>query len=184
MALELHHLDEVTRKHMIAEIERDVESGKLYISPRLTQECAETYATLLIDAATNGHEVSLAEQLVRNNGFKAHEIRNTKNGPVSAKVPSSAPHTLSEGEFNRFYMRGLCERAKSEGHTKVIVYRAKYVENPRPESEVLIGTDVEVEQLLKDLRENIGSGTILGVPGGPNSGLSVRLPPLPLKTQP
>ena len=84
---------------------------------------------------------------------------------------------LSEGEFNRFYMRGLCERAKEEGHTHVLLYRAKFAEHPRAESEVLIGSEIEVDQLLADLRKHIRIDTALGLPPGPNSGLSIRLPP-------
>ncbi|HEY5213810.1 MAG TPA: hypothetical protein VIJ38_12405 [Acidobacteriaceae bacterium] len=176
MALEFHHLDKGTRKHMLAEIERDVKDGCLYISPRLTDECAAVYADLIRDAATRGTDASLAAELVKTGRIKTHEVRNTKKGTVTAKVPYTAHETLSEGEFNRFYMRGLCERAKEEGHIHVVVYRAKFAENPRPESEVLIGSEIEVKQLLADLRKNIGTDTALGLPPGPNSGLSIRLP--------
>jgi hypothetical protein len=55
------------------------------------------------------------------------------------------------------------------------VYRARYSENPRYESEQKIGSFVDAEKLLADLRNNIGIDTHLGVPGGPNSGLSVEL---------
>jgi hypothetical protein len=39
----------------------------------------------------------------------------------------------------------------------------------------LIGKIIECDKLLNDLRENIGMDTILGLPPGPNSGLSVEL---------
>ena len=177
MALEFHHLDEGTRKHMVAEIEHDVKVGCLYISPRLTDECAAVYADLIREAAIQGTDDSLAAELVKTGRLRTHEVRNTKKGPITAKVPHTAHETLSEGEFNRFYMRGLCERAKEEGHTHVLVYRAKFAEHPRAESEVLIGSEIEVDQLLADLRKHIGSDTALGLPPGPNSGLSIRLPP-------
>ncbi|MBB5065068.1 hypothetical protein [Granulicella mallensis] len=176
MALNLHHLDEMTRQHMIAEIERDVQEGCLYISPRLTEECAKEYAQLLKNAAVDGHDGTLAAELVKTGRLKSHEPRKTKNGTSMVKVPITTPETLSEGEFNRFYMRGLCARAKAEGTNRLVVYRAKHVSNPRPESEVMIGTDIEVEQLLTDLRAHIGTDTALGLPPGPNSGLSIRLP--------
>ena len=176
MALNLQHLDEPTRRHMIAEIERDVEEGCLYISPRLTEQCAEGYAQLLKDAAATGHDGTLAAELVKTGRLKSHEPRKTKTGTSMVKVPVTAHETLSEGEFNRFYMRGLCARAKAEGTTRLVIYRAKHVTNPRPESEIMIGTDVEVDQLLADLRTHIGTDTALGLPPGPNSGLSIRLP--------
>lgn len=55
------------------------------------------------------------------------------------------------------------------------VYRAKEVANPRAESMALIGRSLPVTQLLDDLRVNIGTDTALGLPPGPNSGLSVTL---------
>jgi hypothetical protein len=176
MALNLHHLDETTRQHMIAEIEKDVQEGILYISPRLTEECAQEYAQLLKNAATDGHDETLGAELASLGRLKTHESRKTKTGSSLVKVPVTAHQTLSEGEFNRFFMRGLCARAKAEGTTHVVIYRAKHVENPRTESEVMIGTQVEVEQLLNDLRTHIGTDTALGLPPGPNSGLSIRLP--------
>ncbi len=50
MALDRHHLDEATRRHMLAEVDRDIEEGRLYISPRLTKECAREYAVLNLNS--------------------------------------------------------------------------------------------------------------------------------------
>jgi hypothetical protein len=63
----------------------------------------------------------------------------------------------------------------SEGKTQVRVYRAKHVDNPRPESEAKIGVLVDSQKLLNDLRTNPGVEPALGIPPGPNSGLSVQL---------
>ena len=57
-----------------------------------------------------------------------------------------------------------------------MVYRAKEVVNPRAESVALIGKSLLAKQLLDDLRSNIGTDAALGLPPGPNSGLSVKLP--------
>ena len=89
---------------------------------------------------------------------------------------SNAHEMLAEGEFNRFYIRALCLRAIEDGMAQVIVYRAKAVQNARSESERKIGQGVPVEALLRDLRTHPGVDTALGLPPGPNSGLSVRLP--------
>ena len=48
--------------------------------------------------------------------------------------------------------------------------------NPRPESEAKIGKTIAPQSLLDDLRKNIGVEPALGLPPGPNSGLSVKLP--------
>jgi hypothetical protein len=109
--------------------------------------------------------------------MKTEETRRAASGKTTvAKVPVTAPDTLAEGEFNRFYCRGVCLRAISEGKTHVRVYRAKHVDNPRPESQAKIGALAEAEKLLSDLRANPGVEPALGIPPGPNSGLSIQLP--------
>jgi hypothetical protein len=61
----------------------------------------------------------------------------------------------------------------------VEVYRAKPVQDPRPRSRQIIGTRIDAQRLLGDLRAHPGGiDSALGVPAGPNSGLSVRLPAL------
>jgi hypothetical protein len=44
-------------------------------------------------------------------------------------VPVTAADTLAEGEFNRFYLRGLCRRASAANMAEIEVYRAKEVAN-------------------------------------------------------
>ena len=102
--------------------------------------------------------------------------KDTKGGLTTAHVPVTAPETLAEGEFNRFYARGLCSRAIEENISHVEVYRGKLVENPRPESEEKIGTKLSAKELLNDLRTSQGVEPCLGVPPGPNSGLTIRFP--------
>lgn len=115
--------------------------------------------------------------MIRSEGLLAsHSTRQGKNGPIQVKVPITAAETLSEGEFNRFYIRGLCARAIEDGVDAVIVYRARVSTRPRPESEARIGTPLSPAAVLQDLRQRIGTDTALAVPGGVNSGLSVRLP--------
>jgi hypothetical protein len=162
---------------MLAEIELDIASGHLYISPRLSASGARDYPDLLREAARNGTDTSLAAELRAIGRMNTTEQRRKpKGGFTTAQVPVDAPETLAEGEFNRFYARGLCRRAIVEGIETMVVYRAKPVDNPRPECQALIGTHLSPQQLLHDLREHVGTDTALGVPAGPNSGLSVRLP--------
>ena len=108
--------------------------------------------------------------------MKEYEQRRKRGGGfTNARVPVNAPDTLSEGEFNRYYVRGLCIRVIEEDMDKVEVYRGKPVNQPRPESEVLLGKRLPAESLLEDLRKSNGVEPALGLPPGPNSGLTVRI---------
>jgi hypothetical protein len=121
-------------------------------------------------------EVWFAEQLRLNDCFNAtFQRKNPKGGFITVRMPFNAAETLAEGEFNRFYIRGLCRRALETGISQLIIYRAKPVENPRSESELRIGATLEAAELLQDLRANIAVETCLGMPPGPNSGLCVKL---------
>lgn len=176
MALRLEDLDkEGVRNLMLEEFETDLKDGRLYISPRLKDESQDTYVTLLREAILTGSDQSLAEGILENNCLKSMMPRRTRTGRITmARVPKDAHLTLAEGEFNRFYIRALCRKAISEAR-EIEVYRAKQVRNPRPESQALIGNLLHPSKLLEDLRQNIGVDTALGVPAGPNSGLSVRI---------
>ena len=175
MALRLQNLDEETRQIMLSEIDADIASGSLYVSPRLSARGAAEYPNLMKTAAHGGTDTTLALALARPGVLNEFEPRRTKNGVSQVKVPVTAHETLSEGEFNRFYIRALCARAIEAGRAEVTVYRAKEVMNARAESVAKIGARVSAQQLLDDLRANPGVDTALGLPAGPNSGLSVHL---------
>ena|SRR5690554_6082028 len=171
MSLNLINLDSATRNNMIAEVDCDIEKNILYLSPRLNPKGIANYPTILKDAITNHDDTWLSSQL--SGLMNATEERKKPKGGFTIV---SAPETLAEGEFNRFYARGLCLRAIEEKVEYLIIYRAKVVTNPRPESQAKIGTHINPQALLADLRKNIGVETALGLPPGPNSGLSVKLP--------
>ena len=82
----------------------------------------------------------------------------------------------AEGEFNRFYIRALSLHSIESDVPDLLVYRAKHVESPRRESQMRIGSLLPAIALLNDLRLNTSVDTALGVPAGPNSGLSVKIP--------
>jgi hypothetical protein len=163
------NLDELTRAHMLAEFEYDVsQEGGLYYSKRFTDEGRTTYPALMRKAITSGTEVTLAEELNRRGCMKAGELR--KGVPVGA--PYTAAQTFADGEFNRFYSRGVCLRAFDHGSNEVEVYRAKHSVVPREESIALIGKRLPASTFLDDFRVNVGLETALGLPR-PNSGLSI-----------
>jgi hypothetical protein len=177
MALSLEDLNEDVRSNMLSEVERDVAEGTLYISARLNERGQEGYLALLREAIQSHDDSWLATNLRAQGYFNATYIRRKPSGGYTqAAMPNDAHETLAEGEFNRFYIRGLCLYAIQQGVSELEVYRAKAVARPRWESESRIGARVNPETLLNDVRTHPGVDTALGLPAGPNSGLSVRIP--------
>lgn len=165
MSFDLINLDVITREFMLREIKTDIESNQLFISMRLNVAGKQEYPGLLKKAAEQYDESWLAFQL-RNNGSYFD----------SPEVQISEPDMLAEEEFNRFYLRGLCLRAIQEDIPTLKIYRAKDAGKPRPDSESKIGLDVSPKELLHGLRRNISIDAFLGLPSGPDSGLSAKLP--------
>ncbi len=177
VGLSYANLDDRTRHFMIQELERDIANGTVYISDRLNEEGVRNWPSVLRLAIEQHDDDWLAGELRRRGYIRTHEQkRKPKGGVTLAKVPVTASDTLAEGEFNRFYARGLCVRALADGAAELEVYRGKQVAQPRLESQAKIGARVEARALLDDLRESQGVEPALGIPPGPNSGLTVRLP--------
>lgn len=176
MALNLVSLDAGVREAMVGEFERDRAAGIIFLSPRLTATGRKDYPGLLREALVSGDDDALAHALSQARRLENHETQIKNEGEaVTKNVPSTAASLIAEGDFNRFYIRGLCVRAIKAGIAEVEVYRAKEVSEPRAESEVLIGRRFVPADLLRDLRTHMGDQQpVLGVPGGPNSGISVR----------
>lgn len=177
MGLAYENLDDATRHFMIEEIELDLANGTIYISKYLNPHGCENWSAMLLDAAAHGTDDTLATA-IRNGGcLKTHVQRaKPKGGFTTAAVPYTAHETMGEGEFNRFYCRGLCRRAIEEGIPWLEVYRAKAVMEPRPASQLKIGLMVDPATILADLRAAQGVEPALGLPPGPNSGLTLRIP--------
>jgi hypothetical protein len=177
MPFDFKHLDEKTRALMLEEIDADISEHTLFLSDNLSPPGRDAYPGLLRIAAERGDETTLAAdiRLLLNTHEKPRLLQSGEYSKLP-KMRSNAHEMLAEGEFNRFYIRGICRRAIDDGIDHVVVYRAKPVEKPRSASQAKIGGEVPAQTLLDDLRGHPGVDTALGLPPGPNSGLSVRLP--------
>ncbi len=175
MGIHYENLDEVTRSYMLQESQL----GGHYISPRLTEEGQAFWTSLLEEGIKSHNDDWIANEILRRGYMRSHE-QYTRTGVMRTRAINQlqAAQQLAEGEFNRYYLRGLCLRAKAEGKGSLIVYRGKHVSQPRPESERKIGTAISVEVLLEALRSNdfVTIEDAIGVPGGPNSGITCKLP--------
>ncbi len=178
MALHLENLDDPTRQFMLDEMNYDIAHDQLHISPFLSGQGQRDYIHLLQNALQNGNDETLARDLsLHRRLIRTLPRRKSSGGYTIASTPGNAAEVLAESEFNRYYIRGLARRALEEGILELVVYRAKAVNQPRPESEARLESALLPEELLEDLRVHPGDEIPnLGVPSGANSGLSVRLP--------
>ena len=163
-------LDQETRQLMLEELELDLERNSLYPSKRFNAVGIAIYPDILRAAITSGTESTLASELRASDAFAEFELR--KGKPV--KVAVTAATTFAEGEFNRYYCRAICRKAVARGNNSVEIYRARESASPRSSSQELLGQHLPATTLLDDLRTNPGVDTALGLPPGPNSGLSVK----------
>jgi hypothetical protein len=176
MALNYLHLDKTTRDCMLQELENDRKDEKIYLSPRLNQQDVLQWEPLLREAFQNHDDAWLANEITSQSLLKNREFY-TRNGHIQERsVPSNAAEMLAEGEFNRYYIRALCLRAIKDGIPHLIAYRARASSIPRAATEEKIDQPYNPTQVLQDLRTSIGVEPALGIPPGPNSGLSLRLP--------
>lgn len=175
MGIHYENLDEITREYMLEESQL----GSHYISPRLTEDGQIRWQSLFEEGIKIYDDDWIAQEILKRGYMKSQE-EYTRNGITRLRNINklNAAQQLAEGEFNRYYLRGLCLRAKAEGKDFLIVYRGKAVNNPRLESEQKIGTQVSTNTLLDILRTNdfVTIEAAIGIPGGPNSGLTCRIP--------
>ena len=177
MGLRYENLDIETRRHMLKEIEFDAQNETFYLSSYLSQAGQGEWQEVLVEAVCSGNDDTMAQALRQRGRLNEFAYRRTPSGGhTQYRVPATAPETLAEGEFNRYYVRGLCRRAIAESIRKLEVYRAKDGEAVRPEWMERIGLLMEPETFLIDVRLSIGIEPALGIPQGPSSGLTLRIP--------
>ena len=169
------NLNQHTRSFMLEAIDEALESGNIYYSTRLNELGKKQWLPLLKQAALEYNEHWLAFKLEELRLFNDLESAQAPSGGYTIKhIPSNAAETLSEGQFNRFYILGLCKVATENNIKELIVYRAKESQHPRPESGLLIGTAIavtDIESQLKATQASFKSKLVQ-----PNSGISMRLP--------
>ena len=176
MALHYANLDENTRSFMLSEVDLDLSHEKLYMSPRLNEPGEQNYVSLLKEAIEHHDDAWLAEQL-RIRGYMKEDVQRKKRGGgfTTVRVPKNAPDTLSEGEFNRYYARGLCVRVIEEGMDQVEVCPGKRGSKLRQEFGDILGEKLSAETLLEDLRKSSSVDSALGLLRRSNSGLTIRM---------
>lgn len=169
MGLHYQDLNATTRKYMLEELEISIAENKIYVSNYLSEVGKVDWLHLLRAACENGTDISLGNELRIGGRLNTRTLRKKpKGGFTEVDVPVTAHETLSEGQFNRLYIRAICRRAAADGRATVKVYRAAEREHERPASIALIGTDIGSAELLAKLRNALDFNS--GFPE-PNTGL-------------
>jgi hypothetical protein len=174
MPFNFRDLDAGTRRLMVEEVEGATRDGNLYFSKRFNADGVREWPALLLEAARHHDEHWLAYQLETHGLLKGLEGSRTPSGGYTTKhVPHTAAETMADGQFNRYYILGVCRRAVAEGRPHVFVYRAKAVQDPRHESQALVGNSLDPAALADEIRpveSSLGHALLK-----PNSGLSVHM---------
>ena len=174
MPLQYENLDPVTRRHALAELDSDLASGAFHASERLRPTAIGDYQKRLHEAIRYYDDRWLEEHA--SDLLVEFEHRRTRSGgQTTAKLPDMAARMLAEGDFNRYYMRGVALRAIEEGREVVEVYRARLSLEPRAESAELEGHRLSADDVLRYLRGESSIDPAVASLGRPNSGLSLRL---------
>lgn len=163
-----YNLTPEVRQHMLIEIQEDIDANQLYKSERLNPFGKNKYPQALLNAASSGTEQDFIKSLPLSTCFNSKEI--VKG--VSKKMASNAATLLCQMEFNHYYMRGVCIEAISHSEEYVEIYRARHSSVPRPNSDMLIGTNLLAATLLDELRKSAGMQP--SVFPDINSGLSIK----------
>ena len=174
MPLQYESLDPTTRRFAIAELNGDITTGAYRTSERIRHTAIAEYQRYLHEALRY-YDDRWLEEHASDLMIDFEPRRTPSGGQTAVKLPQMAARMLAEGDFNRYYMRGVALRAAEEGRQVVEVYRARLSMEPRRESAELEGRRLPADEVLKYLRGELSSDPFVTALGRPNSGLSVRL---------
>jgi hypothetical protein len=175
MALKYRFLDSRLRDFMLAELMQDLQKNSLYLSPRLIAHAEPQWIELFKEAIKTHDETWFAKEVRRLGLIKTHEEKAQRDGKVFlVPIPASVAESLTETEFNRMYVRAVCFEALADQEEFVQICKGRETSSPRLASEVKVGRKIPAAKLLSDLRANLDVDTALGIPLGPNSGLTVK----------
>ncbi|MFO7696847.1 MAG: hypothetical protein R6X16_06780 [Anaerolineae bacterium] len=168
MALRYENLDDKTRAFMLSEYDRDSDDGQLYVCKRLKSAGQRHFPGLLRESIGQHDDAWLARQLCD------LLLLSSSSGPGQAEAGTRMADGIAEGEFNRYYMRGLCARAVAEGVAQVQVYRAKVVATRNASTLESIGQFLSPATVLAEFHSSHQTDPALASPFGADTGLSMR----------
>lgn len=155
---------------MLEEFNNDVKHDTYCKSVSLKREKHDKYVEAMREAIMTGTEKTLETAIISQAMFS--DVYIDKNGN-ERKTARRSEERYAGTEFNKYYVRGICRKAISDGVNSVVVYRARHSSMPNPKSEEMIGEKIRAQELLNDVRANTETSPEL-LPHV-NSGLSVKI---------
>ena len=174
MPLQYQNLDPTTRRYAIEGLDWDLANDTFHVSERLRPTAIDNYKRFRRDALRYYDDLWLEER-ASDLIVEVETRRRKSGGTTTARIPEMATRMLVEGDFNRYYMRGVSRRAIEEQRGVVEVYRARLSLDARPESAEIEGARLSPQDVLNWLRGQPSADSPATRLGRPNSGLSVRL---------
>ena len=156
---ELRHLQDnlgsEVRRLMLAELLWSLENNKLYSSKNFAESGHREYPSLLRDALATGTPDTLDDSLAAPGIFRPGLAR-------------KSAQTFVWDEFNKYYMRALCQWVREHPGYDLIVARGRHSASHRESSDVQLGHTRDPVRFLETLRHVPRVN-----PFGANSGLTL-----------
>ena len=175
-------LDEITRKWMLEEFQKEERSGTPYRSRRLSPSGLEAFAKEMEKAIREGNEETLARALSNPAYWQPSEPSQRRGKIYRKKIsPLKATQSLAYTEFNTWYVRGFARRLIEEGEEYCQVYRAAPAWQPREECLEHEGKIYKVKEIYDGHRARYwpppGYPNALSIPVGPYCHHTIRRVP-------
>ncbi|HXS35321.1 MAG TPA: hypothetical protein VN721_01360 [Flavipsychrobacter sp.] len=161
-------LNNEIRELMLNEILFDVSRKTFFYSPKFNNNGRNIYLSCLKEACAAGDEETLWASLESSDTFNKYEA-------FGKRVDAREARNFSQNEFNKYYIRALCVKAIELNKQKLEVYRAVPAKGKSPKVDLMIGSLLEPDKLLKDLRQN--TGVLPAMLPGLSAGLSIKFQP-------
>lgn len=179
MPMQFEELDEVTRRHMLAEFEREHGGANPYRGRGLSQTGLEAFPGFMRAAITQGDEHTLVASMSRAEYWRPTETYVLKGVTRERQVNvAQATERLCLTEFNTWYVRGFCARLLEEGVTHCQAYRAAIPKWEPGECAAHEGQVYLVQVIYDGHRRRYwpepGDATAVSIPFGPGCHHTIR----------
>lgn len=172
MAMSYEELDQITRQHMLAELQSEQGTANAYRSKALSQQGLATFPDLLRSAITSGNEVSLT-QAISDAALWNPDEEYTRNGVTRIRQRNieHSSQRLALAEFSTWYVRGLAKRLLEEGVSNCQIYRGEQPKWEPGECAHHEGLIISVQQIYNNHRVRYwpepGDQNALSIPYSP-----------------